>query len=211
METISKNWKNILLIGMSVVIVMLLRDCNSEHTKITTKDVIHKIPEIVGDLTPTDIKELPSTSTDSIIYKDKIIYSTHPLDKQWAERVKRANDSIGLLKILVESIQIKEQSSDFSNKDLQLKVWTQTRGELKDIKVDYKIPEREVVLKETTIEKIVEKKDNFSFVAGAGINQNIDTKKINYEVSGGIRIKDVSFLASVDANKNIGAKVFINF
>lgn len=206
-----KYWKELTIGVLIFIIIMLLQDCKGEEKVIITeKDKIVKIDEVVGDLVPKGTKELPSTGTDSIVYKDRVIYSTHPLDKEWAEKVKKAKDSIAKLNLLVEAIQIKEQNTDFSNKDLELKVWTQTRGELKDIKVNYKIPERDVIVKERTIEKFTEVKDNFGTLLGGGYNHSLDANtNSSFEVNAGIRIKKLIILGTANTEKQVGGKILI--
>lgn len=209
--TIKNSWKNITILIMGLTILSLLRDCNPETSTVTTyKDVKVKVPEIIGTLTPKTITELPSQGTDSIIYKDRIIYSTHPFDKKLAEKYLKANDSLKSI-IYIQSIQEKENLSDFSDNNIDLKIITKVKGELKDIKADYKIKEREIVVQEKTITNtIVKEASKFGILAGGGYNHSLDLKNnSSFEVNAGIRIKKLTILGSATTEKTIGGKVLI--
>lgn len=207
---ILKYWREITIAVLIIAVISLLRDCNPKPTtKVTTKDVTVKIPEVVGTLEPSNSTELPSRGTDSIIYKDKIIYSTHPFDKVAAEKYLKATDSLKNL-LYIQSIQERENVTDFSDKNLELKIWTKTQGQLKDIKADYKIKEREVVVQEKTITNTIVKKDKFGVILGGGYNHALDTKvNSSYEVNAGIRLNKVTVLGSATSEKQIGGKILI--
>jgi len=210
LETIKNNWKNIVMAVMGLTILFLLRECNPQpSTVVQVKDVKVKIPEIVGTLKPASITELPSKGTDSIVYKNRLIYSTHPFDKELAEKYLKSNDSLKDL-LYIKSIQEKENVSDFSDENIELKIRTTVQGQLKDIKADYKIKEREVVVQEKTITNTVIKRDKFSFLVGGGYNHSLDLKNnSNFEVNAGIRLGDVLILGSATTEKTIGGKIII--
>lgn len=212
MKIIIQNWKYIIMAVLVIIIFSLIQCQGETKTEVTYKDKVVKIPEIIGTLKPNSILELPSEGTDSIVYRDRKIYSTHPLDKVWAERVKNAKDSIQTLSLLIEAIQVKEQTTDFSNKNLELKVWTKTRGELKNIEVDFKILEKEIVIQEKTITNTVYKKDNFGTIIGGGYNHSLDANvNSNFEVNAGIRLGKVTILGSANTQKQVGGKLLLEF
>lgn len=213
MIAIKTYWREIAMAIMLVIIILLVQDCNPQSsTVVTTKDVIVKTPEITGNLTPSNQSEIPSAHTDSIIYKDKYVFSTHPFDRKLAEDFANAKDSITQFKKYLQAIQVKEQVTDFSNKDLELKVRTKIRGELLEIKADYKIRPQEITVQEKTITNtiIVEKKDKFGTLVGAGYNQSFDTGiKSSFEVNAGFRIGKVNILGTANTAKQIGGKILI--
>lgn len=210
--SLKKYWREIAIVILITLLIFSFRDCSPEVSTVTTyKDVKVKVPEIVGELKPSNITELPSTKSDSIIYKDRVIYSTHPFDKKLAENYLKATDSLKDL-LYIKSIQEKENISDFSDQYLDLKIRTKVQGELKDIKADYKIKEREVTVQEKTITNTItiEKKDKFGWVVGGGYNHSLDLKNnSSFEVNGGIRLGKVTFLGSATTEKTLGGKLLI--
>jgi len=212
MIALKTYWREILIGLLVITVIALLKDCNPETSTVTTyKDVKVKVPEVVGTLIPETNTELPSKGTDSIIYKDKIIYSTHPFDKNLAEKYLKSTDSLKNL-LFIKSIQEKENITDFSDKNIELKVRTTVQGQLKDIKADYKIKEREVIVQEKTITNtvLVDKTPKIGFLLGGGYNHSLDLKNnSSFEVNAGIRIKKVTVLGSATTEKTIGGKILI--
>lgn len=204
---IRKYIREIIIFIMAIVIILLARDCNpQESTKVTVKDVEVEIPGSEGVFgEPKKQTELPSKGRDSVIIKDNVIYSTHPLDKVLAEKLEKAKDSLEILRIAVEAIQERENITDFSNDKLDLKVHTLVQGQLKDIKVDYKIHPQKVIVQEKTIEKTILVKDNFGVLIIGKYNHTLDPNNpSSLEVGAGIRIKKVSILGTVNTNKQVG-------
>lgn len=215
METkslINKYWREVLIVGLIITLILAFTKCQpQEDTKIDYKDVEVKIPEINGEFEkPSKETELPSAGADSIVYKDRVIYSTHPLNKEWAEKVKKAKDSIQILNLLVESIQERENITDFSNDDLELKVHTKVRGELKDVTAKYKIKERTAIVQEKTITKTIIEKDPSGFVVGGGYNHSLDTNtKSSFEGNAGFRLGKVTVLGGLNTNLQVSGKLLI--
>ena len=207
-----KKYLNYIIIAILVVIILFLIKGNTttkETTKVDIKDVSVKIPEIIGTLKPSNITELPSKSTDSIIYKDKIIYTTHPIDKKLADKYLKANDSLKQI-LYIQSIQQKENVTDFSDKNIDLKVWTKVQGELKDIRADYKVKEREVIVQEKTITNTIVKRDNFNFLAGGGYNHSLSPNvNSSFEVNVGVRVGKINIIGGATTERQVGGKVLI--
>jgi hypothetical protein len=211
MKFITENWKYIIIAVLVVIIFSLVQCQPEEKTVIEYKDRIITLPSVIGTLEPKDITELPSRGTDSIIYKNKIIYTTHPVDKKKIADFLKANDSLKNA-LYLKSIQEKENVTDFSDNNLELKVWTNVQGQLKDIRADYKILEREVVIQEKTITKTIIENDRFGWVVGAGYNHALDANKnSNFEASAGIRVGKVTILGSGNTEKQVGGKLLFEF
>lgn len=207
MELLKKYWREILMFAMVIVILLLAKDCNpQESIKTTIKDVEVVVPGSEGVFgKPKSQTELPSKGKDSIVIKKETVYSTHPLDKVLAEKLKNAKDSIEILNIAIEAIQERENITDFSNDKLDLKVHTLVQGQLKDIKVDYKIHPQKVIVQEKTIEKTILVKDNFGTLIIGKYNHTLDPiNSSSLEVGAGVRIKKVSILGTINTNKQVG-------
>lgn len=212
MELLKKWWREGTMFIMTIIIIILAQDCNpKEEIKVTYKDVEKIIPGSEGVFTkPKSQTELPSKGVDSIIYRNKTIYSTHPLDRELAEKLRNAKDSIEVMRIAIEASQERENITDFSNDKLDLKVHTLVQGQLKDIKVDYKIHPQKIIVQEKTIEKTIIQKDNFGWLVTGKYNHTLDPiNPSSLEVGGGIRIKKVSVLGTINTNKQLGIGTII--
>lgn len=213
MKFLKENWKNITIGGLLLIILLLVRCQPKEEVVIEYKDRIVTLPEIVGDLTPDKIEELPSRGTDSIIYKDKVIYSTRPFDKKKvAEYLDAKTDSIRIAMYL-EAKQEREYNTDLSDENVELKVWTKTIGEMVDLKAFYKVKERDIVIQEKIITKtVIEKGKRFALVGGGGYNHPLtEDVNANFEVIAGIRIGKVSLLGSANTERTVGGKILLEF
>lgn len=96
-----------------------------------------------------------------------------------------------------------------------MKVHTTVAGELKDIQVKYKIPDKEVVVKtETvTIEKTIEKKDRFGFLAGGNYVHPLDKNNNTaaYGVNAGVRLGKTSLIGGANTNKQATIQIVYEF
>ena len=209
MELLKKYWRELIIV---LLIIFLLVDCNpQESTKVTVKDVEVEVPGSEGVFTkPKSQTELPSKGKDSIIIKKETVYSTHPLDKVLAEKLKNAKDSVEILKIAIEAIQERENITDFSNDKLDLKVHTLVQGQLKDIKVDYKIHPQKVIVQEKTIERTIIKEDKFGVLLGGGYNYALTPEvNSNLELNVGVRFKNITVLGAITTERTAGGKILI--
>jgi len=212
MTLLKTYWKDAVIVLLIILLALFFRNCQPEESVLVeTKDVKVRIPEVVGSFnTPQNETELPSKHSDSILYKNRYIYSTHPIDKELAAKFLKSNDSLKNL-LYIKSIQERENVTDFSDDKLELKIYSKVQGQLLDVRADYKIKPQEVTVQEKTITKTIIQKDNFSFLAGGGLNTNLDTRKLSYGVDAGIRIKNTILLAGINTNKDISTKLIFQF
>lgn len=209
---ILKYWKEVIIAVLILALILSFTKCQPEEkTTATTRDVEVKIPEIKGEFEkPSKETELPSSGKDSIVFRNKVIYTTHPIDKVLAERLKKAKDSIEILNIAIEASQIRENITDFSNDDIELKVYTKVQGQLKEVKPQYKIKERTAIVQEKTITKTVIEKDPSGIILGGGYNHSLDTQtKSSFEANAGVRLGKVTALGGINTNMQVSAKLLI--
>lgn len=214
MELLKKYWREVLIGLLAVLLIFSVKGCGQEESiKVTVKDKEVIVPGSDGVFTkPKSQTELPSKGVDSIIYRNNIIYSTHPLDKELAERLKNAKDSLEVMKIAIEASQERENVTYFSDDKLDLKVHTIVQGQLKDVKINYKIEPQTITIQEKIIEKTVIQKDNFGLLVTGKYNYTLDpANPSSLEVGGGIRVKKVSLLGTINTNKQLGIGTVIEF
>lgn len=208
MKQIVGYWREIVIVIL-IGLLLLVYQKPITNTTIEVKKVKVKTPEIVGKFNkPDKQEEIPSKGKDSIMFKNTLVYVESKVNKDAVKRYIEAEDKLA---VFTEEVRQRDYITDYSDDNLELSVSTSTQGKLINQFPKYKIKEKEIKVKETTITKVVEKKDNFGFILGSGFNQDNFTKEANYEVITGIRIKKVSILGSVNSKQNLGLKVLYEF
>lgn len=182
---------------------------NGSTTTIETKLVPHTIPAVTGSISkPTNSSETPIIHPDKVFIAGDTIYVPSPLDPFLKEELLTTKNAY---QTLLDANRKREYSQDFNDDNVDINVRSTVYGRVDSTQISYKIKEKTIQVPQTTITKTVEKKDNFSWIAGGGANQNLETQKINYEAAAGIRIKDLIILGSANTDKQIGAKILIQF
>jgi len=208
------QWAYILTIAI-LIILLFYKSCDkieSDTTKVTITDKKVLIPEVNGKFDkPTNTTQLPSKAKDSIIYFDKLIYVESAVNKETAQKYQDAKTELDKLNIFLNGIRERDYISNFNDSLVEIQAKSKVKGNLEAIQLSYKLKPREVIVQEKTIERTIVKTDPFGVLAGGGVNQNIDTRKVNYEANAGIRIKDFTILATFNTNKDAGVKALIEF
>jgi hypothetical protein len=208
MRELVSYWREIVIVVL-VGVLLGVNPKSASNTKVEVKEVKVKIPEVVGKFNkPEKQEELPSKGKDSIVFKSTTVYVESKVNKEAVRRYLEAEDKLA---IFTEEVRQRDYITDYTDDNIELSVSTSTQGKLISQIPTYKIKEREVKVKETTITKIIEKKDNFGFIIGSGFSQDNFTKEADYEIITGIRVKKVSILGSVNSKQNLGLKVLYEF
>jgi len=161
------------------------------------------VPEIIGKIDkPITIIKHKGTE-DSIVYKKgKTIYTENPFNHKMAEELiaaQRANDSLKVLNLYLSAIQERKQTRIFDDKYITVNVFSETRGELLNQKIDYKIKEREIEV------PIPVKNTVFAAYAGGGVYYNFDKAtpaiKLNLDIQ---NKKGDLFSVGYDPFNNVG-------
>lgn len=129
-------------IVMLTSLLFMQRSCSAQTTKRSeTQEVI--VPEKKGEFTkPTAIFREKSRG-EKVKYKDIVIFTENPINKEMYEKYIVAKDSLTQVKMYLEAIEEREETQVFDNKDIRLEIQTKTRGQLLDLKPKYTIKERE--------------------------------------------------------------------
>jgi len=135
---------------------------------------------------------------DSIVFKDKIIPVTNPLDKQLVIDYLKAKDSIAKLNLFMNAVKINKYKQNFDNNDINLTVEAETTGTLNYIKPTYTI-------KEKTIDVPVKVKQTvFALYTGVEVYNNATLTNSGIKIDLGIQNKkgDI-YTAGYDTNNNV--------
>jgi len=191
----------IIIIGL-ISMLFIQRSCNNKQTSVTTITV----PSKTGTFEKVIPKPIPLTIEykDSIVYKDKVISLTNPVDKKLAEDYLKAKDSITRLNLYISSIQIRKYKQVLSNKDIDLTIEAETTGTLNYLIPTYTIKERE--LKTPSIVK----QTVFAAYIGGGISVATPTLKPEFFANAGFQNKrgDI-ILGGYGSNGTIEAKYIL--
>lgn len=138
---IKTNLTSIIIIGL-ISCLFIQRSCNNR----TTGTEVIRLPSIADTfqkVTPTPIK-YDTVYKDSIVYKDKVIKITNPINVELAESYLKAKDSITRLNLYISAIEIKRYKEVFDDSNVTITVDAETTGKLNWMKSSYVIKERVV-------------------------------------------------------------------
>jgi len=195
-----------IIIIFLLFIIFIQRGC--EDNKLPSKEAKEIIiPAKKGSFTSVKpIKIHDTIIKDSIVFKNKKIILTNPVDKKLVLQYLEAKDSISKLKILINSVKINKYSTKFNNEDIDLTIDTETTGTLNSIKPAYIIKEKKVDVPVKTLNSV------FALYTGVEIYNNKNLNNPGAKIDLGIQNKkgDIYSLG-FDTNKNffVGYKLRI--
>ena len=198
METIKNNISHLVYAGIIIFLLFFFK-CGGGREIVT-------IPGKSGEIkTETKIQYLPS-KPQVITLKGKdgktiTIETENPVNKDLLDAFNKASDSIKKLKLYAKAIEENEQIRTFEKDGVKVDVKSKVRGELLIQSIEYK----------TAPQKIEVPKDNFSFLLSGGATKNIITQQMTLQAGAGIRIKEVSVLATIDTHSNLGVTLIKQF
>lgn len=137
-----KSYYQSIIIIVLVTCLFVQRSCNNKNTSII------KVPSITGTfkkIIPIPIK-YDTLYKDSIVYKDKVIKITNPVDVKLAESYLKAKDSIARLNLYISAIEIKRYKEVFDDSNVTITVDAETTGKLNWMKPSYVIKERDITI-----------------------------------------------------------------
>jgi len=169
-------------IAVLLAVVFVQRGCTRKGLEV----VKVKIPEKTGTIQKHTAIIDHTTKKDTVRFAGKDIYTENPVNKQMAEGLIKAlkdKDSLRIVNLYLNAIQEREQTRVFSNKDLSVDVWVKTRGEILDMKVDWKIKEQEIKV------QIPVKTTVLALYAGTGLETTTRLDKLVPKISLGVQNK----------------------
>ena len=175
---------NIKYIIIGIVVLLISFFIGRWTSPTETKTVKVTIPELSGK-SPIIINPKPIISIkDSLVYKDTIIYTENPLDKELINRYVKLESEKDKLIAYLNSIQIRKYKIPFENDTIKIVGDVEVQGELKSLKYNWFIKQR-------IIDVPVEiKKPTMNLLLGGSISNTVDLNKFNINTNVGIQRKN---------------------
>ena len=175
---------NIKYIIIGIVVLLTAFFIGRWTSPIETKIIKVTIPEVSGK-SPIVINPKPIISIkDSLVYKDTIIYTENPLDKELINRYVKLESEKDKLIAYLNSIQIRKYKIPFENDTIKIIGNVEVQGELKSLNYDW-------MIKQKTLNIPIEiKKPTMNLLLGGGVSNSIELDKFNFNANVGIQRKN---------------------
>ena len=149
-----------------------------------TKIVKVTIPELSGK-SPIIINPKPLIQfKDSLIYKDSLIITENPFNKDLADKYINLESETDRLKEYIKSIEVRKYKIPFENDTIKIVGDVEVQGELKSLKYNWFIKQR-------IIDVPVEiKKPTMNLLLGGSVSNSIELDKFNINANLGLQRKN---------------------
>ncbi len=179
----NKNLKYYITGGILLLILIFFVNRCSKEEIIKEVPIKVYIPGVSGK-SDTIYKPIPLITTkDSLVYKDKILYTENPYNKELADKYISLKEETEKLQAYLKSIQIKEYSIPFEDNNIKIIGHFKTQGELLSTHYDYDIKPREITV------LVPQKETQLALYAGGGIESNTKLDKAIFNAQIGIQNK----------------------
>jgi len=149
-----------------------------------TKIVKVTIPATSGK-SPIIINPKPLIQTkDSLIYKDSLIITENPFNKELADKYINLESETERLKEFIKSIELRKYQIPFENDTIKIVGDLEVQGELKSLKYNWTIKQRSLDI------PIEIKKPTMNLLLGGSVSNTIDLNKFNINANVGIQRKN---------------------
>lgn len=171
MENLKNNWYYIVII---ILLSIIFFNYNKDNEVKSSKIII---PERKGSISkPVAIINYKSKKDSVKTLKGDYIYTENPINKKLADDLIEAlknKDSLQILKLYLKSIEEKEQSRIFYDKNQTIEVYTKYRGDILDQKIlNYKINQIDTLIKP------IVKETKFAIYVGSSLNYTKELKLV---------------------------------
>ena len=175
---------NIKYIIIGVVALILSFFIGRWTSPTETKTVKVTIPELSGK-SPIVINPKPIISIkDSLVYKDSLIITENPFNKDLADKYINLESETERLKEYIKSIEVRKYKVPFENDTIKIVGDVEVQGELKSLKYNWFIKQR-------SIDVPVEiKKPTMNLLLGGSVSNTVDLNKFNINANLGIQRKN---------------------
>ena len=142
------------------------------------------IPELSGK-SPIIINPKPLIQfKDSLIYKDSLIITENPFNKDLADKYINLESETERLKEYIKSIEVRKYKIPFENDTIKIIGNVEVQGELKSLNYDWTI-------KQKTLNIPIEiKKPTMNLLLGGSVSNSIELDKFNFNANVGIQRKN---------------------
>ena len=142
------------------------------------------IPELSGK-SPIIINPKPLIQfKDSLIYKDSLIVTENPFNKELADKYINLESETERLKKYIKSIEVRKYKVPFENDTIKIVGEVEVQGELKSLKYNWFIKQRNIDV------PIEIKKPTINLLLGSGVSNTVKLDKFNINANMGIQRKN---------------------
>ena len=175
---------NIKYIIIGIVALLICFFIGRWTSPIETKIVKVTIPATSGK-SPIIINPKPLIQTkDSLIYKDSLIITENPFNKELADKYINLESETERLKEFIKSIELRKYQIPFENDTIKIVGDLEVQGELKSLKYNWTIKQRSLDI------PIEIKKPTMNLLLGGSVSNTIDLNKFNINANVGIQRKN---------------------
>ena len=121
---------------------------------------------------------------DSLIYKDSLIITENPFNKELADKYISLESETERLKEFIKSIELRKYQIPFENDTIKIVGDVEVQGELKSLKYNWTIKQR---IYDIPIEI---KKPTMNLLLGGSVSNTVDLNKFNINTNVGIQRKN---------------------
>lgn len=151
---------------------------------IETKTVKVTIPELSGK-SPIIINPKPLIQfKDSLVYKDSLIITENPFNKDLADKYINLESETERLKEYIKSIEVIKYKIPFENDSIKIIGNIEVQGELKSLNYDWTIKQKILDI------PIEIKKPTMNLLLGGSVSNSIELDKFNFNANVGIQRKN---------------------
>jgi hypothetical protein len=121
---------------------------------------------------------------DTLIYKDSLIITENPFNKDLADKYINLESETERLKEFIKSIELRKYQIPFENDTIKIVGDVEVQGELKSLKYNW-------VIKQRTLDIPVKiKKPTMNLLLGSGVSNTVALDKFNINANLGIQRKN---------------------
>lgn len=165
---------------MILILIFFVGRCSKDDI-IKTYPVKIIVPGVSGK-SDTINNPIPLITTkDSLVYKDKVLYTENPYNKELANKYLSLKSETDKLHEYLKTIQIKEYSIPFEDDNIKITGHFKTQGELLSTQYDYDIKPKEIIA------LVPQKETKLALYAGGNVGTNIDLNKAIFNAQIGIQ------------------------
>ena len=121
---------------------------------------------------------------DSLIYKDRLIVTENPFNKDLANKYISLESETERLKQYIKSIELRKYEVPFENDTIKIVGDVEVQGELKSLKYNWTIKERKLDI------PVNLKKPTMNLLFGGSVSNSIELDKFNFNANVGIQRKN---------------------
>ena len=171
-----------IIIGIIILIISFFIGRWTSPTE--TKIVKVTIPESSGK-SPIIINPKPLIQfKDSLIYKDSLIITENPFNKELADKYINLESETERLKEYIKSIEVRKYKVPFENDTIKIVGDVEVQGELKSLKYNWFIKQRNIDI------PVEIKKPTMNLLLGGSVSNTVKLDKFNINANLGIQRKN---------------------